>query len=75
MAIQKQVPKVPMARPLTEEAVGQFASLKAGLSAIASWGLSPNDYDKIKPYYNGEAKEAAAQAIVKAMKATYEKPF
>ncbi|MCX6771075.1 MAG: hypothetical protein NTX79_03400 [Candidatus Micrarchaeota archaeon] len=67
MALMKQVPNVPSSRGINENARQEFTALKSSLSGIASWEMSPNDWDAIQIAYPFTAKENQARVFLAAI--------
>ena len=67
MAMMKQAPSVPSTRGINENARQEFNALKVNLSSIASWEMSPNDWDAIQIAYPFTAKENQARAFLAAI--------
>ena len=67
MALMKQVPSVPSSRGINESARQEFNALKMNLSGIATWEMSPNNWDKIQIAYAAMGNEKEAKAFVVAL--------
>ena len=61
---QLQAPSVPTAKPVSGKSSDTFNALKQSLSAIASWEMSPNTWDKIQIAYTTMGSDKEAKAFV-----------
>ena len=67
MPLMKQLPNVPSTRGVSQNAKEEFTALKSNLSGIASWEMSPNNWDAIQIAYPFTAKENQARAFLAAI--------
>ena len=61
-------PNAPVTQSATNQEVKEFNSLKTSLSAITSWGLSPDSWDKINIHYSEVGNLEQAKAALEMLK-------
>jgi hypothetical protein len=64
MALMKQAPSVPSTRGINDKANAEFIALKHNLDSMASWEMSPNNWDKIQIAYPIAGNEAQTRSFL-----------